>query len=54
MDANTLDSVMKKGGKEVETGHGVVSKDGKTLTLIGKVKNAQGQEITDVSVFNRK
>ena len=49
INANTLDSVMKKGGKEVGTGQEVVSKDGKTLTLTSK--NAQGQS---VSVYDRQ
>jgi hypothetical protein len=51
INANTLDSVMKKGGKVVGTGRSVVSKDGKTLTLTTKLKNAQGQ---DVSVYDKQ
>lgn len=50
-DANTLDVVLKKGGKVVGTGRNVVSKDGKTLTMTGKLTNAQGQ---DVSVFDKQ
>jgi hypothetical protein len=48
INANTFESVSKKGGKVVGTGRGAVSKDGKTLTLASKTTNAQGQETTNV------
>jgi|WetSurMetagenome_2_1015567.scaffolds.fasta_scaffold100404_2 hypothetical protein len=51
INANTLDSVMKKGGKVVGAGREVVSKDGKTLTLTSKLTNAQGQS---VSVYDKQ
>jgi hypothetical protein len=51
INSNTLDSVMKKGGKVVGTGQEVVSKDGKTLTLTSKLTNAQGQS---VSVYDKQ
>jgi hypothetical protein len=51
IDANTLDSALKKGGKVVGTGRELVSKDGKTLTLTSKLKNAQGQSI---SVYDKQ
>jgi hypothetical protein len=54
INANTFNSVLKKGGKVVGTGRGVVSKSGKTLTLTSKLKNAQGQDITDVIVFDKQ
>jgi hypothetical protein len=53
-NANAFDSVLKKGGKVVGSGQGVVSKDGKTLTLTSKLKNAQGQDTTDVLVFDKQ
>jgi hypothetical protein len=53
-DANTLDVSFMKGGKAVGTGQSIVSKDGKTLTLISKVKNTQGQEAATSSVYNRQ
>jgi hypothetical protein len=51
VNANTFDSVLKKGGKVVGSGRGVVSKNGKTLTITTKLKNAQGQ---DVVVFDKQ
>jgi hypothetical protein len=50
-NANTLDSVLKKRGEVVGSGSEVVSRDGKTLTLTSKLKNAQGQSI---SVYDRQ
>jgi hypothetical protein len=54
INSNTFESVLKKGGRKVGTGRGIVSKDGKTLTLTSKLKNAQGQDVTDVSVFDKQ
>ena len=54
INANTLDAVLKKGGKVVGTMRWVVSKDGKTLTYTEKLKNAQGQNINDTGVFDRQ
>jgi hypothetical protein len=51
---NTFDSVSKKGGNVVGSGQGVVSKDGKTLTLTSKGKNAQGQETTSIEVYDKQ
>jgi hypothetical protein len=51
INANTFDSVLKKEGKVVGSGRGVVSKNGKTLTITTKLKNAQGQ---DVVVFDKQ
>jgi hypothetical protein len=38
----------------VGTGRGVVSEDGKTLTLTSETKNAQGQETTSVGVYDKQ
>ena len=46
IDANTVVEVWKKAGKEVATWRVTVSKDGKTHTVVGKMRDAQGQEIT--------
>ena len=51
VDANTLDFVTKKGGKEVEKGRAVVSVDGKTRTVTSKGKNAKGQDTSRTSVY---
>jgi hypothetical protein len=53
-DANTLDITFMKAGKDVGTGQSIVSKDGKTLTLISKLKNAQGQEATTTGVYDKQ
>ena len=54
VDANTIDRIMKKAGKEVGTGRNAVSKDGKTMTFTINGKNAQGQEIHNILVFDRQ
>jgi hypothetical protein len=54
IDANTVEPVWKKGGMEVSLQRGVVSKDGKTMTLTTKGKNAQGQEVTNTLVLNKQ
>ena len=54
INANTFESVSKRGGKVVGTGRGVVSKDGKTMTLTSKTTNAQGQETSSVGVYDRQ
>ncbi len=45
-NANTTIWLVKKGGKEVGSGKGVVSKDGKTWILTGGGKDEKGQAIT--------
>jgi hypothetical protein len=54
IDANTFDEVLKKGGKEVSSGRNVVSKDGKTMTLIMKAKNPQGQDFNITAVYDKQ
>ncbi len=54
LNANTFDSVLKKGGKEVGAGHGVVSENGKTLTLTAKYKNAQGKAVSEIEVYEKQ
>jgi N-acetylmuramoyl-L-alanine amidase CwlA len=54
IDANTLESVVKKGGKVAGTGREVVSKDGKTLTFTQKLKNAQGRDTNDTLVYDKQ
>jgi hypothetical protein len=52
--SNTFESVLKKGGTVVGSGKGVVSQNGKTLTLTSKYKNAQGKDITDITVLDKQ
>jgi hypothetical protein len=54
IDTNTGEAVWKKGGIEVSRQRGVVSKDGKTMTLTPKGKNAQEQEVTNILVLNKQ
>jgi hypothetical protein len=54
VDANTLEAVTKKGGKELSKQKRVVSGDGKTLTLTVTGMNAQGQKVNNVMVYDKK
>lgn len=54
IDANTFASVIKKGGKEVGNGRNAISKDGKTMTMNIKEKNAQGQDVNHILVFDKQ
>jgi hypothetical protein len=53
-DANTIRSTMKKGDLVVMTVTSVISKDGKTRTSTFKGKNAQGQDINNVVVYDKQ
>jgi hypothetical protein len=54
INASTLESVRKKDGKVVRTVRSVVSKDGKTWTNTWKSKNAKGEPITWLTVFDKQ
>jgi hypothetical protein len=54
IDANTFEIVYKKAGKELGRGREVFSKDGKTLTRTIKGKNAQGQDINFIGVYDKQ
>jgi hypothetical protein len=54
IDANTVESATKKDGKVMATSKAVVSKDGKTRTLTTIGKNAAGQDVHNVVVFERQ
>jgi leucyl aminopeptidase (aminopeptidase T) len=51
IDANTLESVNKKGGKVVATQRNVVSADGKTWTVTTTGTDGQGQKVNNVAVL---
>jgi hypothetical protein len=53
IDAYTVEFTRKKGGKVVQTGTNVVSKDGKTRTVTTKGTNAQGQQISNVAIYEK-
>ena len=54
VDVVTAEGTSKKAGKVVQTSKRVVSKDGKTLTLTVKGKNAKGQAVDNVMVFDKQ
>jgi hypothetical protein len=51
---NTIETVTKKAGETVMTTKSVVSKNGKTRTTTQKGKNAKGQDVNNVVVYNRQ
>ena len=53
-DANTTRSTLKKDGQVVMTVTSVVSNDGKTRTSTFKGKNAKGQDINNILVYNKQ
>ena len=53
-DANTTRSTLKKDGQVVMTVTSVVSKDGKTRTSTFKGKNAKGQDVNNILVYNKQ
>jgi hypothetical protein len=54
IDANTLESVNKKGGKVTTTQRNVVSADGKTRTVTTTGTDGQGQKVNNVAVFEKQ
>jgi hypothetical protein len=53
IDALTLETVNKKGGRVVATQRNVVSADGKTRTVTTTGTDAQGQKINNVAVYEK-
>jgi len=54
IDANTLESVNKKGGKVTTTQRNVISADGKTRTVTTTGMDGQGQKVNNVAVFTKQ
>jgi len=54
IDANTIETQQKKGGKVVMTITTKVSKDGKTRTSTWHGKNAEGKDVHNVVVFDKQ
>ena len=54
VDANTYENVWKKGGKATITSRGVVSADGKTLTVTQTGTDAQGRPVKTTNVYDRQ
>ena len=54
IDAHTLESVMKKGGKITTTQRNVISADGKTRTVTTTGTDGQGQKVNNVAVLEKQ
>jgi len=54
IDAHTVESTTKKDGTVMLTSRTVVSHDGKTRTLTSKGRNAAGQDVNNVVVYDRQ
>jgi hypothetical protein len=53
-NANTIDHVGKKNGKEVWSGRAIVSKDGKTFTNTVSGKDEKGQAYTETTIMEKQ
>jgi hypothetical protein len=53
VDAFTLDAAFKKAGVVMGTARAVMSKDGKSLTVVSKSQNANGQATNNVTVWDK-
>jgi hypothetical protein len=54
IDANTLQTIQKKGGKATVTVTSKVSADGKTRTSTFTGKNSEGKAVHNVAVYERQ
>jgi hypothetical protein len=54
VDANTVRTIYKKGGKVTVTQTSVVSSDGKTISITSTSTNAQGQTVNTVAVYDKQ
>ena len=54
IDAATVQTISKKGGKVTTTQTSAVSSDGKTRTVTTKGVNASGQQVNNVAVYERQ
>jgi hypothetical protein len=54
IDANTIESTMKKGGGVMMTVTATVSKNGKTRTATFKGKDADGHDVNNVVVYDKE
>jgi hypothetical protein len=54
IDANTVQTVSKKGGRVTTTQTSAVSSDGKTRTVTTKGVNASGQQVNNVAVYEKQ
>ena len=54
VNATTVQTISKKGGKVVTTQTSVVSADGKTRTVTTKGTDAKGQPVNNVAVYEKQ
>jgi uncharacterized ParB-like nuclease family protein len=54
VDANTVRTIYKKGGKVTTTATSVVSSNGKTMTVTTTGTNASGQAVNTVAVYDKQ
>jgi len=54
IDEHTLELTSKKSGKVTNTGHVVVSKDGKTRTLHLSASDSSGKKVSGVSMYEKQ
>ena len=54
IDANTVQTVSKKGGKVTTTALSTVSADGRTRTVTTKGTNAEGKPVHNVAVYEKQ
>ncbi|TMA29559.1 MAG: hypothetical protein E6J78_02090 [Deltaproteobacteria bacterium] len=54
IDARTSERVDKKDGKVVQKFRRVMAKDGKSLTVTTDGKNAKGQKVHNVAVYDKQ
>ena len=54
VDAHTIEATIKKDGMVMGTSRTVISHDGKTRTLTSKAKNAAGQDVNNVVVYDKQ
>ena len=54
IDARTMESTSKKGGKAVGTARIVVAPDGKSRAVTSTTTNAMGEKVTSVAVFDKE
>lgn len=54
LDASTIRSTLKKGDQVVMTVTSVISKNGKTRTSTFKGKDAQGQDVNNVVIYDKQ
>jgi hypothetical protein len=54
IDAQTIEATIKKDGMVMGTSRTVISHDGQTRTLTSKGKNAAGQEVNNLVVYDKQ